>query len=563
MGKLRGMVPIAATAVVLTVVALWVTAGGTFRSSERLVGIAAHPGLQGEMFLQDLVLREMLEGRPFAELSPDLINYPYGERIRGHIGISANLLLNLPFKLLLRPIPAHNWFMVALLLSNGLAMVILARRQIDGWALPCAAGALLLLDPFVLLKVGQGFAQKAMIFGVPLLLLSLLAAREGGRWRAGIGAGLALVLIGAIYPPYAIYGSLAVALTAIVDLFAERQWRRTATWVALAMMPPALLALPTWLMVYRNMPVFSSPNIAPTVAVFDLLHWLRFFPYQDMGQRAAAQLPLGLLGVVVAPALWGALSGRRHVRLLAALVGVYLVVAAGNQLVLGGRPILLAGQAIPMPHALLAAMPFGSRLIYPIRALPFAEVALILLACIGVRDLVGRAAHRLKSIDIGRGGALAAAILILATAAEGWLRLPPLYPLPNSIPPPVELREYLKGREGEAILFLPVEPPRDRPYYHAFAGVVSGRKVCNPLNWFPPPTPSLAALARGPNASAAQACALLEQLDQADVRWIAVLTESYPRGAEVGLASLLEPPVHLENASMIVYQVPRSIDCTE
>ena len=563
MNQIRRMLPVAATAVVLTAVALWVTAGGGFRSSERLLGIADHPGLQGEMFLQDLVLREMLEGRPFAKQSPDLVNYPYGEHIRGHIGISANLLLNLPFKLLLPPIPAHNWFMVALLVSNGLAMVILARRHVEGWALPCAAGAVLVLDPYVLLKVAQGFAQKAMIFGVPLLLLSLLAARDGGRVRAGLGAGLAMVLIGAIYPPYAIYGAIAVVITAIADLVSERQWRRTAAWVALSIAPPTLLALPTWLMVYWDTPVFSSPHIPPTVAVFDLLHWLRFFPYQDMGQPAAIDLPLGLLAVVAASALWGALSGRRHVRLLAALVGVYLVIAAGNELVLGGQLVRLAGETIPMPHALLAAMPFGSRLIYPIRALPFAEVSLVLLAFIGVRDLVERAAARWPSIDRGRIVTFAAACLVLAAAVEGWQRLPQLYPLPTSTPPPVELRDFLEERDGEAILFLPVEPPQGRPYYHAFAGVVSGRKTCNPLNWSPPPTRSLAAQARGTTSSTEQTCRLLSHLDQADVRWIAVLTEIHPRGAEHGLAALLDEPIHLRHAGMLVYQVPRSIDCAD
>jgi len=77
-GRIGRTLPTAATVAVLTAVALWVTAGGTFHSSDRLVGIDDHPGLQGEIFLQHLVLQEVLEGRPFAEQSPDLINYPYG-----------------------------------------------------------------------------------------------------------------------------------------------------------------------------------------------------------------------------------------------------------------------------------------------------------------------------------------------------------------------------------------------------------------------------------------------------------------------------------------------------
>lgn len=467
---------------ILVLAVVGITWPAALHMDERTIGDNDFPGLQGEIFLQELAVQELATGRPMAHMSPPLTAWPRGEPIRSHIGLSANLYLAASVTAALPTVAGHNAMVMLLLLANALAMFFLARDHVEGLALPLLAALFMAMDPFVLLKLAQGFPQKAMVFPVVLTWLFLLRATRSGKWTDGLLTGLCLALTGAVYPPYAVYGGLAVALAAVVHLVAERRPGRSAGWAAATVAPLLLVGLATAALVHSNTPTAAQFEL-PLDGRLDPLHPLRGFPYLSMPLERAHGIPLGLPAVVlllgVVGAVWPRPGTQARVRvLLAAGAAFFLVLAVGDAPVSNHEPVTVLGAWPALPHALLTALPFGHRLVFPLRVLPFALVPLTLLATLAVSGLVQRLAARRRQVG--------AWVLALTLACAGFVQvrlfLPELLPITVREVPQVGLVEGLRASSPGAVVFSPYEVSDPHGYLYAFMGVMAGRSVVNAVN---------------------------------------------------------------------------------
>ncbi|MDP7110364.1 MAG: hypothetical protein QGH45_00300, partial [Myxococcota bacterium] len=182
-----------------------------------LPGPLDHPGLQGDIFFQWNLWRQMESGTFPDHMGTDYLRVPEGQEFETKVGFSLNLalfaLLMVPFDLL----TAHNLAVLLILLLNGVAMFAALRTRRGPALLSLGAALAYAIGPYVFLKLDQGFVQKSMIFTVPPFVAFALAWLETFRWRHALGAGAMVVVAATIYPPYAVYHLLfAAALAPLV-----------------------------------------------------------------------------------------------------------------------------------------------------------------------------------------------------------------------------------------------------------------------------------------------------------------------------------------------------------
>lgn len=391
--------------------------------TELIVGNIAHPGLQGELFHQWDFCHNAKEGRLGHYYISDQVSWPDGQDLSQFIGFSLHLFFYLPFLGLRDLVLPYNLLILLTLALNGFCAFLLCRRLTRAYWPALVCGILFLISPYAGLKIEQGFLQKAILWWIPLFLLELIRWLETGRKRDAFGAGLAWTGMLLTYAPYAWYAMPAGAI-----FFALRQRslepengpnmrvRLRALWPALLSALPAICLL---------MFLLPQAGLDPTeghipaviaeapVGSLDLLHPFRFLPYAGF-RSAVAELPLGLSAVTLVAALIGLFRRNSWRWAFLALAFGTLLIALGPYPSSCGR--ILSGT--PLPHYFLSLYaPWGKRLGYAIRVLPFFELAAIALAGYALAGVRSKATAKALCL-----------VLIALAAIERASLLPELFP---------------------------------------------------------------------------------------------------------------------------------------
>ena len=448
----------------LLAAALMFAAGGG-RPATRAFGNADHPGLHGELFHQQDFLENVLAGRLLHPFFSHRIAHPHGEDLRPYVGISLHLYYYLPFAVLPNPLLRYNALMLLTLALNGFCAYRLARRLTPSIFAAVLGGALFMLSPYALLKLETAFLQKTILWWIPLFVLEALRFLEDRTPRRAALAGLAWALMLLTYAPYAIYALVAAAV--MLAVHAARRPREVPgllmrAWPALV---PAGLAL--GLLVPSIAGGISHGDAIPQAIVeaprgcLDLRHPFRSLPYADFIPMTR-HLPAGISLLGTALGIVALVRRRPHAPLFAAIAAVFVILALGCHLHSLGPPF----DAVPLPYDALARhVPGGDRLGFPIRALPFADLALAMLAALAVGGTGRWFANRPAWAASAAGAAI-----VLAAVAERRLLWPELFPLratAHGLPPEVR---WLRGRGG-TVLHLPFVPAGTdcRRYIHLTA----------------------------------------------------------------------------------------------
>lgn len=459
------------------------------RLGTALPGSLDHPGLQGDLFFQWNLWRQMEEGGFPDHLRTDYLRVPEGQEFETKVGFSLNLalfaLLMVPFDLL----TAHNLAVLLILLLNGWAMYVaaLARRYSVLFALGAAMA--FALGPFVFLKLDQGFVQKSMIFTVPPFIAFALQALERLRWRPAVGAAAMVGLAALIYPPYAVYHLLFAAVLAPAVLARVGRWRAAVALVGglVALSAVLLLLAPPGGGGAASSPLTldaESPKLVPD-GTLDPSRPLRWEPYRQVPPGAPVEfvrgLPMGLPLFACVLCLVAAFRRRRAALPLLVASSAFALLMAGPTVAVGGVPVTLGGRWIPLPLALVTDTPYSLAFNYPVRMAPWVVAALLMGAGEGDRWLRERLDRRWP----GRTGMaiVASAILALALVAEARLPFPEyrrLHVEDVSVPEHCGLIP-----EDAAILHLPYFAPG--PHLYEFASVLCDRPTVNSGLAAPPP----------------------------------------------------------------------------
>ena len=437
-----------------------------------VVGDISHPGLQGELFHQWDFLHNAREGRLWSYYFSDQVSLPDGQDIREYIGFSLHLFFYLPFIGLRGLVAPYNILILFTLALNGFCAFLLCRRLTRAYWPALACGILFLVSPYAGLKIEQGFLQKAILWWIPLFLLGFIRWLETGRKRDAFGAGLAWAGMLLTYAPYAWYALPAAAIFLTLrprgpapENGAIRPRLRGA-W------PMLLPALPAWCLLMFLLPQAGLEPVEGSIPAaiaeapvgsLDLLHPFRFFPYAGF-RPAVAGLPLGLSAVTLATALAGAFRRSPWRWAFLALAFAALLIAPGPWPSSGG--VILSGT--PLPHYFLSLYaPWGKRLGYAIRILPFFELAAIALASYALAGIRSNAMAR----------ALCVGVIALA-AAERAILAPELFPPIVTAARPDEDTAWLRART-RVNLHLPFNVRGDEPHAYCALAARSNTRMMN------------------------------------------------------------------------------------
>jgi len=542
-------------------------AGALRDPSARALGNLRHAGPRGEFFHITDIAHNAAEGRLATCFKSYRLALPDGQDLRAFMGFSLHLFFYLPLLWLRDVVTIYNVFLVLTMALNGFCAYLFA-RQLTGRLWPSVlGGALFMISPFALLKIEMGFVQKALLWWIPLFLRDLLRYldRPAPRRAALAGAVWALMLL--TYAPYAWYALWALAILGGARFVMTPEQRRA---LLLRAWPFALPALAAFVVLLISLPGGGVPPKEPGAAelpplavamapngCLDLLRLFRFAPYPDFMPRTAyLRLGISLVGFFLSAA--AVVHAPRKALPLAIVADFFLLVAIGPFFHTGGRIL----SRFPLPSYVFACcFPWGERLGFPIRALPFVEIALA-----GLTALI--AAH--WSAPPRRRFVVPAALLALVLC-ERALLLPELFP-PGTADAalPAHLR-WLRA-EGGTVLHLPFNVRGNDVRHYLYVTARTDTRMLNRYLgfWSAYPVPPLPA--DDPEDVRDYVAMLIEdgcdliaihpRLLAAEIHPMLVPPEipieTYDLADTRAFAPWCGPPV-FSNAAMIAYHVPNAL----
>lgn len=298
------------------------------------------------------------------------------------------VLLTLPFYPLLNSVASYNLAMALNLLLAFLGAYLLFRhlartRGAPPWfALP---GALVYaLNPYSLDSFAYGPVECTALGWIPLALLVVERVRgNGARHHLARAGALALCTAGSPY--YGMFTAMAGAYLLLSQ--AELSWiprlRRAAITLGLAALLMSPFAWAIHSSINHSRSLAPSRQNPPSAAFHDRLikelHVLDLASLVSTNPRYHTKLVkkrsyLGISALVFC--VLGAWWARRSRRWLW-LGGGALIFSVGGGLRIGGVLVYLWGDVVPLPaYWLLAYVPPFTEVIYPMRALPLAVLAM-------------------------------------------------------------------------------------------------------------------------------------------------------------------------------------------
>lgn len=356
--------------------------------------------------------------------------HPAGVPAGPHSPLAAALYW--PLAAALGPYAGLNAFALLAYLGAGLGMFLLAFDLTACFPAALAAGFVFMFGHEALTQHALGQFGQAFTGFVPVLLLGLRRAADGRPARAALWAGAAG---SALATPYVAFAALCVggplyaaALLARGEVRRPREFAREA--LVAAAIAGALGAVLYWPVLaplsgliggsepysLSLLSFLDFPSWHPSSAVQSLRAWTsgftdraaqgtRMLSHDGLAARATAEhlmgfFPLSLLGLLAWGARARALQGQGAWGWLAAGAAV---LSLGPRLELAYEPT-----AVPLPYALIKALPVAGSLRAPARLIMLAWVCAAVLAAFALRELW----RRLE----GRPARRAAAAALLAGA---------------------------------------------------------------------------------------------------------------------------------------------------
>jgi len=249
-----------------------------------MVGNLGHPGLQGDVFFQWNIGRQMEDGGQVDYLRSPYVRFPEGQAFRAKVAYSLHLALYTGFMLVVDLLTARNLAILLVLFLNAVAAWSLARERFRSFVFAFAFAILFAFSPFIYLKLNQGFLQKATLFYLPLFVLFFLRLLEEYRVRDAIGSAFFFMVGVLVYPPSAVYTTMlgaALLLGSNLRSLPLRRLVRPFAVFCLCVVPCVLLVLTTgkddFVLVHRmnlDLEHFRSQG-----GFLDAFHPFYFFPY--------------------------------------------------------------------------------------------------------------------------------------------------------------------------------------------------------------------------------------------------------------------------------------------
>jgi hypothetical protein len=304
--------------------------------------------------------------------------------------------INLPLALpgfLVHPGLGFGLMVLGNVLLGALAAWWLARQFVGpraAWVALVAVGC----SPFLAGVMEFGITESWPVWALCVHLVFLLRYARGGRAREAWAAGLFLGAFALSGWYHALFGVICELVVVPWLLWRHRRWSGLLGQGVLA----GLLVLPAFLRFLAVRSLWAGrwhlPNAVPR-AHLDHWRWLRNYgtdaanlvlpSVEPAPISLSVYLGLGVLALAVA-GLW---LRRREAAPFALLAGIFLLLALGHWVRVGGDVITLAGQPLPGPARLLVqAFPPLVGLSHWHRAVGPATVFLGLLAAMGAERLV-------------------------------------------------------------------------------------------------------------------------------------------------------------------------------
>ncbi len=397
--------------------------------------------------------------------------YPQGASLYLH---SLNLPLGLigsPLLPLFGIIVTYNLLTLLVLVLTSYSTFLLA-RHISGHA-PAStiAGVIVLCSPQRLMELRGAQLATLSDYGVPLVVLAVLAALHHRTWRIAAVAAGALLLTG-LSKWYHLFHAFLV-LAPLLGWYALRDWhlggrpalrKHLGTWSRIAVMGTLAMAPfvgPAAIESMTTAYARKSDELVFSADVVRLLHHTPGVVWQPLPPDwwsphifAVLPLVLSLVGLVVAPRVAG---------IWAVLAGICLVLSLGPHLVINGE-----NTGIPLPYALFRVLPIVDTLRAPVRINGVTTMMVGLVAAVGVARL-------LRSLPSGRAWLLVGVLIVLIAAET--LRFP--FPLTDATVSP--FYEQIAAEPGEwSVLELPLSR-FDRDRLEMYAQTFHGKYILTGL----------------------------------------------------------------------------------
>jgi hypothetical protein len=359
----------------------------------------------------------------------DALYYPYGASLYLHTLNPINFILSLPVHALFGLVVAYNFVIIGSLCASGYTAYLLAHDVTRDRPAALVGGAVFACSGYLLAQVMGGHTHMVAAEWLPLAALALrrLTASPGVRRALLAGALLAVNVL--CDWQYFLFIMLWAVCYALAVAWARRSLRAAlpiaaAAAVAVALVlpllvPTARLALQTPSATTEGGAAFRTDHSVDLAGFLipSQLHPLWgpaatraqwFKSHMEIQNKTAylgvPALALGLLALRRRSGRWWMLGAA-----------LFALLAMGPQLQLAG---LIT--RVPLPAAIIYALPFANISRYPVRFVVIAMLALAVAAAIGVRQLLAR----LDATRPGRASALLAAALVALVALDNLARLP-------------------------------------------------------------------------------------------------------------------------------------------
>jgi len=352
--------------------------------SGHLPGPWPHPDITTAVWFRWHLAQRLAAGE--SPLQAPGLYHPDGMDVTLHIWNLGVSLFQAPFAAVLGPLGGYNVSLLFLAAFNGLAGYVLGRTVGGGRLAGAGAAAVLLASNFAWAEMIHGRCEQGLLAFVALAVAGLVQLRRGaGGAGMAVATGLALAGAGLCFWFYPVFLGFVIAGLAAISLV-RRDWRGLG-WLGVVCGVAGLILVPAALPVLTRMAAEGSPyarTVADGAPVSTLADGLRrqysvtllgsaLWPTAGFPQRACIGLPLaGALAL-------GAALIRRRARFRAgflpwmALAGVIL--AGGPMLLLRPEePLIVGGRVLPLPAALLDALPLFERQWWPHRWLSLTVV---------------------------------------------------------------------------------------------------------------------------------------------------------------------------------------------
>jgi hypothetical protein len=447
-----------------------------FLDNRKIIGTIGHPGLQGEILFQKNIIYNSAKGNTFKYFNTDYLNYPFGENLGFAIANSLYLFMYIPLRFLFGIIESYNILVIIIFLSNFIAAYLLAKYLFSSRAVAFCSALIFALNPYVLLKLNEGFIQKSIIFWIPLYCLVLFKLQNTKHWRYVFLAGIVLCLMQLTYPPYAYYCAIfTIVLLSYVFLKREELRFAFSRFVFIIILLIVFTSSVYYLMGFRFV-YFKMYHPTLNTALdgcLDLFKPFHFFPYRS--SYYPADLPLGISISAFVLAIIALIKKEGLPRLIFINFLFFTIIAAGPYLTYNNQPIQLLGHKISLPFYFIAKyLPFAGGIFFPMRVFPFINICLALLAGYGLLYF-SSIVKKIKPLMI-------ATFFSLIYLLENIVLFPQIFPPKFSEVYIPKFYQQIKNEHFEAVLNLPISSNRKIINLYGFYTALSGKKIMNPYD---------------------------------------------------------------------------------